>query len=206
MNEQEYRQAIKQLCAGDADLKQIVDEFGIPEMRVRKPGFSTLVYIILEQQVSLSSAWAVYDRLQKIWNPADTQTFLKIDDQALRDIGFSRQKIQYTKIAAKAILADEIDLEKCSGMSDELVRDSLMKLKGIGRWTADIYLMMALHRPDIWPGRDLAIIKAMQAIKGFDSIPTEIEMKQISDPWKPFRSAAAMILWHYYLSKKGMKL
>ncbi|MBC8277111.1 MAG: DNA-3-methyladenine glycosylase 2 family protein [FCB group bacterium] len=203
MNEQEYRQAIKQLCAEDADLKQIIAEFGVPEMRVRKPGFSTLIYIILEQQVSLASARAVFDRLQKIWNPADAETFLKIEDQALRDTGFSRQKIQYTKIAAKAILADEIDLEKCSGMTDELVRDSLMKLKGIGRWTADIYLMMAMRRPDIWPGRDLAIIKAMQNIKGFDSIPTETEMKQISDNWRPFRSAAAMILWHYYLSKKG---
>lgn len=203
MNEQEYRQAIKQLCAEDADLKQIIAEFGVPEMRVRKPGFSTLIYIILEQQVSLASARAVFERLQKIWNPADAETFLKIEDQALRDTGFSRQKIQYTKIAAKAILADEIDLEKCSAMTDELVRDSLMKLKGIGRWTADIYLMMAMRRPDIWPGRDLAIIKAMQNIKGFDSIPTETEMKQISDNWRPFRSTAAMILWHYYLSKKG---
>lgn len=184
-------------------MKQIIAEFGVPEMRVRKPGFSTLIYIILEQQVSLASARAVFERLQKIWNPADAETFLKIEDQALRDTGFSRQKIQYTKIAAKAILADEIDLEKCSGMTDELVRDSLMKLKGIGRWTADIYLMMAMRRPDIWPGRDLAIIKAMQNIKGFDSIPTETEMKQISDNWRPFRSAAAMILWHYYLSKKG---
>ena len=203
MNDSEFTRAVNILCEKDADLKKVTGKFGLPEMKVRQPGLSTLVYIILEQQVSLASAKAVYDRLLNIWKPANAGNFLKFSDPALRDIGFSRQKIEYTKIAAEAVLAGEIDLENCSGRTDEQVRESLLKLKGIGRWTADIYLMMALRRPDIWPGRDLAIIKAVQEIKGFTAVPSEKDMKQVSDNWRPFRSAAAMILWHYYLSKKG---
>ena len=203
MNDTDYREALRILCERDLDLKGVADRYGIPIMRVREPGFPTLVRIIIEQQVSLASARAVYDRLINAWDPPEAESLLKLSDDDFRGMGFSRQKILYVRTAAAAIMRGEIDLKAFNGRPDQAVRDSLMKLKGIGRWTADIYLMMALRRPDIWPGKDLAIIKAVQAVKGLGASPSADELKRISDTWRPYRSAAAMLLWHHYLTEKG---
>ena len=167
----------------------------------RKPGFPTLIQIILEQQVSLASARAAYDRLQSAVDRLTPETFLGLSDQQLLAIGFSRQKTGYCRGLAEQIHAGRLRLDQFARKNDELAREELLKIRGIGPWTADIYLLMALKRPDIWPVGDLALAQAMQQIKGLESRPeTELQLS-IAEQWRPWRAVAARIHWHHYLSR-----
>jgi DNA-3-methyladenine glycosylase II len=169
-------------------------------MWAREPGFPTLVHVILEQQVSLASAKAAFDRLRQavpILTPAE---FLKLDADTLKQVGFSRQKTRYCRILAHAITDGSLHLEWLEGMDDNRVRAELLKITGIGRWTADIYLLMALRRPDVWPTGDLALRAAVQRVKRLQSRPTSEELEALSELWKPWRAVAARIFWHHYLS------
>jgi DNA-3-methyladenine glycosylase II len=166
----------------------------------REPGFPTLVHIILEQQVSLASARAAYDRLLLAASPLTPERFLQLDDARLRAIGFSRQKAAYGRHLARAILDGRLDLVALEAMDDEAARSALTEIKGIGPWTANIYLLMALRRPDIWPSGDLALAVAVQMVKRLDARPTPDEMEAYGEHWRPWRAAAARLLWHYYLS------
>jgi DNA-3-methyladenine glycosylase II len=192
--------SVKYLCGQDHDLAYVVDKHGEPPFWQREPGFSTLVYIILEQQVSLASARAAYDRLCIAVDPLNPSGFLALSDVALKSIGFSRQKTSYCRGLSMAILRGELDLPQLEMMDDATARAELTKLKGIGPWTANIYLLMALRRADIWPSNDLALIVAMQNLKKLDHRPDGHEMRELSNPWRPWRAVAARILWHYYLS------
>lgn len=200
LNNENFASAIKYLSEKDEDLRGIVKNLGIPPMWNRKPGFPTLLHIILEQQVSLASALAAYDRLLRSVKPLNPENFLKLNDSELLAIGYSRQKTLYSRILAGSILDGSIDLNKIEKMNDSDAREELMRLKGIGRWTADIYLLMALGRPDIMPVGDLALEAALQSIKYLESRPDPEELKRISSTWKPWRAVAARMLWHYYLS------
>jgi DNA-3-methyladenine glycosylase II len=192
-----------QVLAGrDFDLAKIWMELGTPPIWEREPGFATLLYIILEQQVSLSSARAAFQRLQAAVSPLTPQAFLQLDDHELKVVGFSRQKTGYGRILARAVESGELDLEQLVFMDDDAVREALMRLKGIGRWTADIYLLMALLRPDVWPAGDLALAVAVQQVKDLDKRPSPEEMEIISIPWKPWRAVAARLLWEFYLNGK----
>lgn len=191
---------VKYLCGQDHDLAYVVDKHGEPPFWQREPGFSTLVYIILEQQVSLASARAAYDKLCSAVDPLNPSGFLALDDIALKSIGFSRQKTSYCRGLSTAILRGELDLPQLEMMDDATARAELTKLKGIGPWTANIYLLMALRRADIWPSNDLALIVAMQNLKKLDHRPDGNEMRELSNIWRPWRAVAARILWHYYLS------
>jgi DNA-3-methyladenine glycosylase II len=166
----------------------------------REPGFATLLQIILEQQVSLASARAAFLRLLSAVPHLSAAEFLKLDDQRLKQIGFSRQKIRYARILAQKVLTEQIQLGELSSLSDDEVRTELQKITGIGRWTADIYLLMALRRPDIWPAGDLALIRAAQEVKKLESRPSTEEFAKLGEKWKPWRAVAARILWHHYLS------
>jgi DNA-3-methyladenine glycosylase II len=179
----------------------VVKRFGAPPLWARESGFSTLLHIILEQQVSLASAKAAHNKLLEIASPLTPRRFLKLDDLTLKAVGFSRQKTSYGRELARSILEGVLDLEALSAMDDATVRSELVKIKGIGRWTADIYLLMVLRRPDIWPVGDLALATAAQRVKGLKARPTADELDEISSPWKPWRAVAARILWHYYLSE-----
>lgn len=170
-------------------------------MWAREPGFPTLLYIILEQQVSLASARAAFDRLRAAVAPLTPQGFLELDDAALKVIGFSRQKAGYGRHLARAILEGRLDLAALSAREDALVRSELTRIKGIGPWTADIYLLMALRRPDVWPVDDLALAAAVQRVKGLDRRPTPEELEEVGSAWQPWRAVAARLLWHYYLSE-----
>jgi DNA-3-methyladenine glycosylase II len=172
-------------------------------MWVREPGFSTLLHIILEQQVSLASARAAHTKLLSIASPLTPSAFLEIDDTALKAVGFSRQKSGYGKNLARALVEGELDLSALESMDDAAVRTALLKIKGIGRWTADIYLLMVLRRPDVWPAGDLALASAAQAVKRLRSRPTQEQLAEISTVWRPWRAIAARILWHYYLSESN---
>ena len=193
--------AVEYLCARDADLARIVAETGPPPLGDRPPGFPTLVRIILEQQVSLASAKAAFDKLVDSLNGNLTpEKFLQFSDMGLRKIGFSRQKASYVRYLARGITSGDFDLNAVANMSDDDARTELMRIRGVGRWTADIYLLMALCRPDIFPSEDLALILALQKAKNLPDKPTEEEMTAFSENWKPYRAVAARILWNYYLN------
>ena len=195
-----FQQAISELCKRDEDLAQIFDRIGPPPMWVREPGFPTLVRIILEQQVSLASAKAAYDRLLTKVSPLTAGSFLTLSDEELKQIGFSRQKTGYCRALAESIRNGELNLENFAGLEDEEVRRRLIDLKGIGEWTVEIYLLMALKRPDVWPKHDLALAVAVQQVKKLNSRPSPEELETLSIPWKPWRAVAARMLWHHYLN------
>ena len=189
------------LARRDPDLARVVKKFGAPPMWGREAGFSTLLHIILEQQVSLASAKAAHTKLLKVASPLTPKRFLKLDDATLKAAGFSRQKAAYGRHLAAEIVDGRLDLEALRSMDDAAVKIELLKIKGIGHWTADIYLLMVLRRPDIWPTGDLALAVAAQAVKRLKTRPTSKELAEISESWKPWRAIAARILWHYYLSE-----
>jgi DNA-3-methyladenine glycosylase II len=166
----------------------------------RRPGFSTLLHIILEQQVSLASARAAFDRLRAAASPLTPARFLEFDDAQLKAIGFSRQKTAYGRHLAQSMMDGHFKLAALKKMDDATAREELLKLKGVGPWTADIYLLMALRRPDVWPSGDLALAVAVQRVNRLQLRPTLDEMEEIGAGWRPWRAVAARVLWHYYLS------
>lgn len=202
LDEGRLLKAVEILAERDLDLAAIVWRYGAPPMWSRPPGFSTLIRIILEQHVSLSSARAAYNRLEEVTGEITPTSFLKLNDADLKAVGFSRQKTHYGRLLAEALLSGSFDLRGLNDLPDEDARAMLMKLKGIGRWSADIYLLMALLRPDVWPHNDLALIEAVTRIKGLDKLPTRAEWNEIGEMWRPWRSVAARIMWLDYLGGK----
>jgi DNA-3-methyladenine glycosylase II len=191
---------LRVLSARDPDLARILKHLGPPPLWARKPGFPTLVHIILEQQVSLASAEAAYKRLLAAASPLTPRRFLELDDAMLKAIGFSRQKTAYSRHLAESIVESRFNLSALGALDDAAARSEMIQIKGIGPWTADIYLLMALRRPDIWPSGDLALAVAVQRVKRLPSRPAPDELEGISVAWRPWRAVAARLLWHYYLS------
>jgi len=200
---QTFKSGLRALSRRDPALSRIVKDFGPPPMWNRRPGFPTLLHIILEQQVSLASARAAFDRLRAAASPLTPARFLELDDATLKAIGFSRQKTAYGRHLAQSIVNGHFRLAALNRMDDATARAELLKLKGIGPWTADIYLLMALRRPDVWPSGDLALALAVQRVKRLPSRPTPDELDAIGAAWRPWRAVAARVLWHYYLSQRG---
>jgi DNA-3-methyladenine glycosylase II len=205
LSQEFFAQAILELAQRDADLALVLEKYGSPPLWVREPGFPTLVYIILEQQVSLASARALYQRLQEAVRPFTPARFLKLTETEMRQLGFSRQKAHYTRLLADAIKRRQFDLQALHDLHDDHAREKLIALKGIGRWTADIYLLSALRRPDIWPVGDLALATAVQEVKRLRRRPSPDKLEKMSAPWRPWRAVAARLFWHAYLSKRGQK-
>ncbi len=202
----DLRRLYNVLAQKDAHLQSIINEYGYPPLWVRPNTFETLVLTILEQQVSLASAYAAYKRLKGKTDVIEPQSLLLLTDEELRTCSFTRQKIGYVRGLATAILQDEINLERLATQPDDVVRTTLKKLKGIGDWTVDIYLLHALQRTDIFPLGDLALVNALKMVKGLNAATTKEELLQIAEPWKPYRSMATMLLWHYYIQKRGIKI
>lgn len=200
LNEATLEQAILTLIEIDPELDKIFKQVGCPPLWERQPGFGGLLRIILEQQVSLASADATFRRLLEGVPSLTPQNFLELDELTLRVMGFSRQKSGYGRNLAQAVLSGRLDLDRLPDMDDDNARAELIALKGIGRWTADIYLLLVLRRPDIWPAGDLALAHAVRRAKKLDDLPETVQMEEIANPWKPYRAAAARLLWHYYLS------
>lgn len=198
-------QACHHLAQTDPDLASIFHRLGTPPLWDREPGFPTLVYIILEQQVSLASAKAAFERLCAVTDPLTPESLLELDDEAMRAVGFSRQKARYSRGLAEAILAGTFDPEALPSLADEEVRMRLVSLKGIGQWTADVYLLMVLRRPDIWPIGDRALVVAVREVKGLEADPSPEKMEELGEAWRPWRSVAARLLWHHYLNTPRQK-
>ncbi len=192
--------ALATLTARDPLLARLLTALGPPPMWAREPGFPTLLHIILEQQVSLASARAAFDKLSALASPLTPERFLELDEAALKAAGFSRQKTGYGRNLAQAILSGSLDLARFATSDDDATRAELMQVKGIGRWTADIYLLMALRRPDVWPSGDLALAVAAQRALGLPALPKPDALEAIASAWQPWRAVAARLLWHYYLN------
>jgi DNA-3-methyladenine glycosylase II len=205
LNEEVFHQGVRLLTDRDEHLAEVVKTYGWPPLWVREPGFPTLVYIILEQQVSLSSARAAFDRLKAATKPLTPKRLLKLTDAELLRIGFSRQKTLYTRLLAESLARGHFDLHYLHDLHDDAARKMLTAFKGIGRWTADIYLLSALRRPDIWPIGDLALATAVQEVKRLRKRPSPEKLEKLSQPWRPWRAVAARLFWHAYLSKRGQR-
>jgi len=203
LDEMAFQSGIRELTVRDADLARVIEAYGAPPLWVREPGFPSLVYIILEQQVSLASARAAFQRLRAAASPLTPTRFLKLSDTQLKQIGFSRQKTLYTRLLAESLVKRHLDLNDLHDLSDDAARKFLIALKGIGTWTADIYLLSALRRPDIWPIGDLALAVAVQEVKRLRSRPSPERLEKLSQLWRPYRAVAARLFWHAYLSKRG---
>ncbi len=201
LNEHTLTQGLKAITACDSDMKMILEKVGPPPLWRREPGFPTLVHIILEQQVSLASAKAAFTRLVERVSVLSPERFLTLDDVTLKSIGFSRQKMSYCRNLARAIQEGALDLDTLEIQNEPSIRAKLLSMKGIGQWTVDIYLLMALGLTDIWPVGDLALAVAIQDVKKLHSRPARSELSTIGEAWRPWRSAAAFLLWHYYLTK-----
>lgn len=190
---------VKALAGRDEDLARIARVYGTPPLWEREEGFATLVLTILEQQVSLASALAAFERLRMAASIVTPENFLRFDDAQLRAFGFSRQKTLYCRLLARAVVDGELHFSKLSSLTDDEARSELTRLKGIGAWTAEVYLLRALLRPDAWPAGDLALQLAAQQVKRLPARPTAAELDALAEQWRPLRAVAARLLWLQYL-------
>lgn len=202
LNRENMPRAVAELARRDADLAAVVGRHGPPPLWARPAGFGTLLHIILEQQVSLASARAAYRKLKAAVAPLTPAGFLALDDGALKTIGFSRQKTRYGRELAIALAEGRLNLQRLGRQDDATARAALTAIKGIGPWTAEIYLLMVLRRPDAWPTGDLALAIAAQRVKRLRARPGPHELQALGEAWRPWRAVAARILWHDYLSDR----
>jgi DNA-3-methyladenine glycosylase II len=200
LDEVTLRQAAADLAAADPDLGGILARHGPPPLWAREPGFGTLVAIILEQQVSLSSGAAALDRLVRAAGKLEPASVAALGEERARGAGLTRQKARYVVGLAERIVDGRLDPAALATAADDDVRSSLIAVPGIGRWTTDIYLLMALGRPDVWPDGDLALAAAMRRAKRLDAIPDAPTQHRLADAWRPWRAVAARLLWHAYLA------
>lgn len=195
------QEAITFLIEKEDAFKKLHLHYGNPFIPSRPQGFVTLCKLILEQQVSMDSAKACFLKIENLLGEVTPETILNCSDEGLKSCGVSRQKTNYLKILAKAV-SEELDLESFTSKSADVVRSELIKIKGIGNWTIDVYLMFSLQSPDILPLGDIAVVNTIKEL--FD-IHTREEMEQLSQNWKPYRSMATFMLWHHYLEKRNRK-
>ncbi len=189
--------------SGEAVFQAIAARAGEPRFRRRRNGFATLLHIILEQQVSIDVAAAMHRRLVGLCEPLAPETFLALDDATLRSCGFSRQKMGYARGLAEAVRQGHLDFDRLEQADDEAAFAELVALKGIGRWSAEIYLIFALGRADVWPAADLGLQLAVGECLGLDGRVAEPRLREIGEAWRPWRSVAACLFWQSYLHKRG---
>ncbi len=201
-----FQRICEKLSNQDLDLAAIILQHGYPPMWTRPATFQTLILTILEQQVSLASAYAAFRKLKEKIGYVTPAKILKMTNEEMRACYFTRQKIVYARELAIAIKKRKINLKKLSLLPDEAVRNILIQLKGIGNWTIDVYLMHALQRTDLFPLGDIALVNSLKEIKKLPKEISKEEMLVIAEPWRPYRTVAAMILWHAYIKKRGIKL
>ena len=201
LSESTLKKACIELSNEHAELRRVYETYGAPPLWDRKPGFSTLLQIILEQQVSLASAKACFDKLTTMLGHVGPETVLSLNDVELKTVGFSRQKTTYVRNLAEALIESRIDLDSLHTLSDGDVKSELIRLKGIGEWTSDIYLLMALLRPDVMPRGDVALHTGWHKLSG-EPRPTSDEFVAMAVKWSPYRSVGARLLWHFYLSER----
>jgi DNA-3-methyladenine glycosylase II len=194
--------AAASLAHRDKHLSTVLANYGHPPLWRRPTGFSTLVRIILEQQVSLQSAAAMFARLTASISPFVPERFMQLGESHLRALGVTRQKAAYLLHLSSSMAEGGLKVAHLSRMSDGDAKLALMRIKGIGSWSADVYLLMAMRRPDIWPAGDLALAVAIKDLRGLPIRPGPKELEQLAENWRPYRAVAARMLWQYYLRPK----
>src|SRR6187401_1446530 len=194
------------LAKKDKALRNIIKQYGYPPMWTRPATFQSLILFILEQQVSLASAYAAFKKLKERIGYVTPAKILSLSDEELRSCYFSRQKIIYARELAKAVQSKQLRLNKIAIAHEDEIRLELKKIKGIGDWTVDVYLMHALQRTDLFPLGDIALVNSLKEIKQLSQTITKIEMLEIAESWRPYRTIASMILWHAYIQKRNIKL
>ena len=197
--------AARELAARDQILANILATYGDPPLWQRASGFRTLVHIILEQQVSLSSAKSMLLRLETAIQPFTPERFLELGDAHLRQLGVTRQKSAYVLHLSDEIVSGALNFRSLARLKDQEALVRLTRIKGIGSWSANIYLLMAMRRADIWPAGDLALAVAIQELKSLKRRPSPEELEVIAEQWRPLRAVAARMLWQYYLGRKQAK-
>jgi DNA-3-methyladenine glycosylase II len=200
----------RKLCSGlarkDPHLNSIIREHGFPPMWTRPASFQSLILFILEQQVSLASAYAAFKKLKERIGFVTPSKILSLSDAELRACYFSRQKIVYARELATAVKKRQLVLKKLKHGHEDEVRIQLKKIKGIGDWTVDVYLMHSLQRTDLFPLGDIALVNSLKEVKKLHPKITKEKMLKIAEPWRPYRTIASMILWHAYIKKRNIKL
>jgi DNA-3-methyladenine glycosylase II len=200
-----YQPICDKLASIDPDLAAIIKTYGYPPFWSRPNTFETLVHIILEQQVSLASALSALNKLKERLQELTPGRLLLLTDEEMRACYVSRQKSAYLKYLAEALLSGQLNLAELEELPDEMIRAKLLAMKGIGHWTADVYLMFVLQHPDVFPVGDLAAINALKRVKNLPPAVTKEEILAIVDKWRPYRTISAMLLWHFYLSSPKNK-
>lgn len=193
-------EALIVLIQKDDVLKRIISEFGLPIIQKREEGFASMCHIILEQQVSIASAKAAYEKLVNLVGKVDPFTIHNATDEDLRSCGISRQKTIYLKDVAQRVIRKELSFSSLPMKTEQQIRNELIQIKGVGNWSIDVYLMFCMQSQDIIPLGDIAIKNTLMELYNCQS---EEEMLAISSNWKPFRTLASFIIWHYYLKKRG---
>jgi DNA-3-methyladenine glycosylase II len=195
--------AARLLARRDPNLAAILKRLGPPPLWARPPGFATLVKIILEQQVSLASAASMFARLQQNIVPFQPARLTQFGEPSLKSLGLTRQKTAYCLALAQSLTEKRLRLAQVARMNDQDAKDKLMTVKGLGDWSADVYLLMALRRPDVWPVKDLALAQAVADVKQLARRPGHAELLAIAEGWRPYRSVAARMLWQHYLARRA---
>lgn len=205
-NKINFEQFCNRLATKDPHLQSILQQYGHPPMWNRPATFESLIHIILEQQVSLASAKAALEKLRAKLGRITPQKLLLLSDEDLRACYFSRQKTVYARCLAEAIVSKKLNLKKLGALPDDEVRTELKKIKGIGDWTVDIYLLFVLQRSDVFPTGDLAMMNALKAVKQLAKHTTKEDIIAIAEAWRPHRSLATMLLWHHYIKTRNIKI
>jgi DNA-3-methyladenine glycosylase II len=200
LTHQTFKKALTILSRRDRDLGNVIESFGHPPIWRRPGGFATVVLLILEQQVSLASAKAAFERLSAAVVDLTPEKFMILTDEQFRGAGVSRQKTRYIRHLSECVLDCSLRFDRLARMDDDGVREHLTQVKGIGAWTAEVYLLMCLMRPDVWPVGDIALQAAAHDIKGLKARPDPDQLTEIGEQWRPWRGVAARILWHHYLN------
>ena len=205
-SKENFHSICHQLAEKDTALKKIIDDYGLPPMWSRPAIFQTLVLTILEQQVSLASAYAAFKKLKAKTGFVTPKKILGLSEAELKACYFSRQKVVYVKALANTIASKKISLKKLSQSTNDEIRETLKQVKGIGDWTVDVYLIHALQRSDLFPLGDIALVNSLKHVKQLPAATTKEEMLAIAENWRPYRTVACMLLWHAYIERKGIKV
>ncbi len=198
MDHKLIRKGLDALAEIDPDVAVGLKLVGYPEPRIRPHGFETILRIIVGQQISTEAAAGILGRLDFAWPHKTPETFLEFSEEQIRGFGFSRRKVEYSQGVAQSIVGGSLDIDGLPNLPDSEVIAELVKLKGIGVWSAEIYAMFSLGRPDMFPADDLALQEALRRLKGLEERPKGKEVRELTVHWSPWRSVGALFLWKYY--------
>jgi len=192
------RASLEALAAREEAFARVIEDHGLPEPRSSEPGVETLLRTIVGQQVSVQAARSMWNKLVgRLGQPIDLAMLLGSSDEELREAGLSRQKAGYARSLAGLVLSGELDLARLPPDDEEAITQLTM-IKGIGRWSAEIYLLFAEGRADVWPAGDLAVQIEIGRLMGFEEKPSEKQLRALAEHWRPHRGAAAVLAWHSY--------